>query len=278
MISFDSMISLNSFGRDSSDTPPAPKQDMEITTHASSSPPKKPATGISRFSPWLMPLVYPLGRHVVLPAYFGRIEVSGQENLPTDGPVILAPTHRSRWDALLVPYAAGRDITGHDLRFMVSADEVKGLQGWFIRRLGGFPIDPKRPAIASLRHGVELLENRESLVIFPEGGIFRDRQVHSLKPGLARLALQAEANQPGLGVKIVPISLHYSQAVPGWRSQVAIRIGEPLKAANYDLEQPKVSAKRLTADLELSLQELTSNLLAAHPWPAIAPAESNTEG
>jgi len=261
------MISLNPFGHDSSDTPSAPKQDMEITTHASSStPPSKPATVVnSRFSPWLMPWVYPLGRHVVLPAYFGKIEVSGQENLPSEGPVILAPTHRSRWDALLVPYAAGRDITGHDLRFMVSADEVKGLQGWFIRRLGGFPIDPKRPAIASLRHGVELLENRESLVIFPEGGIFRDRQVHPLKPGLARLALQAEANQPGLDVKIVPISLHYSQAVPGWRSEVAIRIGEPLKASNYNLEQPKASAKNLTADLEASLQELSRQLSAASP-------------
>uniref|UniRef100_UPI0025B4065F lysophospholipid acyltransferase family protein n=1 Tax=Trichocoleus desertorum TaxID=1481672 RepID=UPI0025B4065F len=266
MISFDSMISLNSFRRDSSDTPPAPNQDMGITTHASSStPPSKPATSISRFSPWLMPWVYPLGRHVVLPTYFRRIEVSGRENLPTEGPVVLAPTHRSRWDALLVPYAAGRDITGHDLRFMVSADEVKGLQGWFIRRLGGFPIDPKRPAIASLRHGVELLENRESLVIFPEGGIFRDRQVHSLKPGLARLALQAEANQPGLDVKIVPISLHYSQAVPGWRSEVKIRIGEPLKASTYNLEQPKASAKSLTADLEASLQELTNQLTAASP-------------
>ncbi|MBW4488378.1 MAG: 1-acyl-sn-glycerol-3-phosphate acyltransferase [Trichocoleus desertorum ATA4-8-CV12] len=266
MISFDSMISLNSFRRDSSDTPPAPNQDMGITTHASSStPPNKPATSISRFSPWLMPWVYPLGRHVVLPAYFRRIEVSGRENLPAEGPVVLAPTHRSRWDALLVPYAAGRDITGHDLRFMVSADEVKGLQGWFIRRLGGFPIDPKRPAIASLRHGVELLENRESLVIFPEGGIFRDRQVHPLKPGLARLALQAEANQPGLDVKIVPISLHYSQAVPGWGSEVRIRIGEPLKASTYNLEQPKASAKTLTADLEASLQELSCQLSSASP-------------
>lgn len=255
MISLDSMLSLNSSRSDS--TPQAeanrrPQQPLTVNHPATLS------TGsvTSRFSPWLMPWVYPLGRHVVLPAYFGKIRVRGREHLPTEGPVILAPTHRSRWDALIVPYAAGRDITGRDLRFMVSADEVKGLQGWFIRRLGGFPINPKRPAIASLRHGVDLLENRETLVIFPEGGIFRDREMHPLKPGLARIALQAESSQPGLGVSVVPISIRYSDLLPKWGSDVDVQIGKPLQAKNYDLAHTKASAKQLTDDLEQALQQL----------------------
>ena len=86
----------------------------------------------SQCSSWLASLVYPLGRYLVVPFYFGRVKVIGRENLPRSGPVILAPTHRSRWDAVMIPYAAGHDITGRHLRFMVSADEVRGLQGWFI--------------------------------------------------------------------------------------------------------------------------------------------------
>jgi 1-acyl-sn-glycerol-3-phosphate acyltransferase len=210
----------------------------------------------SRFSPWLTPLVYPIATWLVLPLYFGHIEVKGQEHLPTDGPVILAPTHRSRWDAIMVPYAAGRDVTGRDIRFMVSADEVKGFQGWFIRRLGGFPVNTKHPTIASLRHGVEVLQNREMLVIFPEGGIFRDEQVHALKPGLARLAIQAETSQPGLGVKIVPMSLHYSQPYPQWGCNVTIQIDKPIEVANYCQEPVKRSAQRLTVDLETALKRL----------------------
>ncbi|HEY9622088.1 MAG TPA: 1-acyl-sn-glycerol-3-phosphate acyltransferase [Crinalium sp.] len=221
--------------------------------------PQQPGSVESRFSPWLTPLAYPLISWLVLPSYFKKIEISGQENLLTHGPVILAPTHRSRWDALLVGYAAGRWATGRDLRFMVTADEVKGLQGWFIRQLGGFPVNPRQPAIASLRHGVEILQSQQPLVIFPEGAIFRDDQVHTLKPGLARLALQAESMQPGLGVKIIPIHLHYSQPLPGWRdSEATVRIGSPLDVAQYKQGAAKQNAQKLTADLEARLNQLGS--------------------
>lgn len=210
----------------------------------------------SHISPWLATLAYPLGRRLVIPLYFGGIEVTGQENLPTSGPVILAPTHRSRWDALLVPYATGRSVTGRDLRFMVSANEVRGLQGWFIQRLGGFPVDTKHPAITTLRHGVEILQRGETLVIFPEGGNLRENQkcqINRLQPGLARLALQAESSRPNLGIKIVPISISYSNPTVPWRCHVKIYISSPLVVADYNTSSVKQNAKQLTADLETSL-------------------------
>lgn len=209
----------------------------------------------SQISPWLTPIAYGLGCFFVLPNYF-KIQLTGRENLPKDGPIILAPTHRARWDSLLVPYAAGRFVTGRDLRFMVTADEVRGFQGWLIRRLGGFPVNPRHPAIASLRYGVEILQNREMLVIYPEGNIFRDRQLRSLKPGLARLALQAEASKPGLGIKVVPIHLDYSQPFPKWGCKVKIAIGKPLQVSTYNQGSVKQNAQRLTEDLETALRQL----------------------
>lgn len=216
-------------------------------------------------------MVYPLACRIVLPCYFQQIDVRGQENLPLQGPVILAPTHRSRWDALLLGYATGRWVTGRDLRFMVSSNEVKGLQGWFIRRLGGFPVNPEQPAIASLRHGVEVLQAQEMMVIFPEGAIFRDNQVHPLKPGLARLALQAESTQPGLNPKIVPISIRYGDPEKvGWHCGVKIRIGQPLVVAQYRQTTPKQNAQRLTSDLEVALRALDEDILSApHDHPQL---------
>jgi len=209
----------------------------------------------SHIKPWLGKIAYPLGRFLVLPSYFSRgIEVIGQENLPTEGPVILAPTHRSRWDALILPYATGRYVTGRDLRFMVTSDEVKGLQGWLIRGLGGFPINPKSPAIASLRHGIELLLEQQMLVIFPEGNIFQDDQVHPLKQGLARLAIQAELSNPGMDVKIVPMSIHYQNQKPRWGSRVKVIIGKPLSVADYGNGSLKKAAPLLTNDLENALK------------------------
>jgi 1-acyl-sn-glycerol-3-phosphate acyltransferase len=210
----------------------------------------------SRCSPWMMPLVYFLGRRLVMPTYFKRIEVLGQENLPTSGPVILAPTHRSRWDALIVPYGTGRGVTGRDLRFMVSADEVKGFQGWFIKRLGGFAVNTRRPSITTLRHGIDLLQQEQMLVIFPEGGIFRDAEVHPLKPGLARLALQAENSAPDLKVQVVPIGLTYSPSFPRWGAKVKMHIGQPLPVADYAEDSTKAGSKRLTADLDQALAAL----------------------
>lgn len=233
-------------------TPPQP--DLDPPTSVTS----RPVT--SRVSPVLRAIAYPLCCDLIIPFFFGQIDISGQENLPpgTD-PIILAPTHRSRWDALIVPYAAGWRVTGRDLRFMVSANEVKREpQGWFIRRLGGFPVDPEHPGISSLRHGVELLQARESLVIFPEGNIMRDGVLHPLKSGLARLALQAESSDPSLNIKIVPIYLTYSQEYPTWGCGVQVKIGQPLAVSDYQLGTSKASSQKLTTALETALNQLKS--------------------
>ena len=187
----------------------------------------KPGQDItSRVSPFLMGLAYPLFRYLVLPIYFSQIEISGQDNLPQGGAVILAPTHRSRWDPLLVTYATGRLVTGRDLRFMVSIDEMKGLQGWFLERLGCFPVNPRKRDVGSLRHGIELLDQQRMLVIFPEGHIVEaSEKVESIRSGLVYIGLQAEDAQPGLNVQVVPISIRYDPPVPAWRSKANIVMG-----------------------------------------------------
>ncbi|NEP06891.1 MAG: 1-acyl-sn-glycerol-3-phosphate acyltransferase [Okeania sp. SIO2G4] len=210
----------------------------------------------SSISPWLASLSYFLGRHIVMPLYFRKINIIGKENIPKDGPVILAPTHRSRWDGLIIPYTTGRLVTGRDLRFMVSMDEMKCLQGWLIRHLGGFPLNPKNPAVSCFRYGVELMLKREMLVIFPEGKIYRDNQVHSLKTGLARIGLQAESYQQNLGVKIVPISLNYNPVIPRRACNVMVRIGVPLSVNDYIYGSGKKQAQNLTMDLEAALKNI----------------------
>ena len=216
--------------------------------------------------PWLSRFAYPLARYVVLPTYFGKIRIEGREHIPTDGPVIVAPTHRSRWDGVLVPYAVGRIASGRDPHFMVSADEMKGLQGWVIGQFGGFPVDLSSAGLlSSIRTSVELLEQGKMLTVFPEGGIFRTPDVQPLKPGVARMAVQAQ-NQRGAiapSVKVLPVSMQYDRETPSWGSQVRIRIGEPLNVADYNLETPKTASKQLTKDLKFALETLNGQQAAA---------------
>lgn len=211
----------------------------------------------SHVSPWLAKIIYPLGSYLVLPSFFGNIQIQGQENIPLHDPVIIAPTHRSRWDAFIVPYALGRLVSGRDLRFMVSQDEVKGIQGWVIRRMGGFPVNTERPQLSSVRHSIELLKlNQEMLVIFPEGGIFHDYQIHPLKRGVGLIASQAEIDQIDRKVKILPVTIRYSQPYPSWGTDVEVNIGSPLVVKDFLGKSLRQSSQKLTAALQDSLQQL----------------------
>jgi 1-acyl-sn-glycerol-3-phosphate acyltransferase len=207
-------------------------------------------------SPWLSKIIYPLGQYLVLPSYFREIEIVGKEHIPHTGATILAPTHRTRWDAILIPYAFGPYVTGRDLRFMVSIDEMKGIQGWFARRLGGFAIDTNKPGIASIRNSVDLLHNGEMLTIFPEGNIFRDGTLHPLKKGLSRIAMQAEALKPGLDLKIIPVNLDYEHPTVKFRDRVSIQIGAPLQVKDYQQFSTKTGAEKLHQDLTGALTDL----------------------
>ena len=185
-------------------------------------------------SPWLSPLAMLLTQDVALRLWFRSIELIDPQNLPSDGAVLLAPTHRSRWDALLLPHAAGRRVTGRDCRFMVTKDEMRGPQGWFLHRLGCFPVDQGRPTLASLRYAIDLLACGEQLVVFPEGRINRDDSPIRLQQGLARLALLAASQ--GVSVQVVPVGIAYGHAVarPGERG--ALCFGEPLWPAGHGRE------------------------------------------
>jgi 1-acyl-sn-glycerol-3-phosphate acyltransferase len=205
---------------------------------------------------WLTPLVYPLGSYIVIPTFFKKLVITGQENIPTNDPVIVAPTHRSRWDALVIPTAVGKLASGREVRFMVSANEMKGLQGWAIRRLGGFPVNTRHPGLSSLIKSVELLAVGEMVVIFPEGGIFRDRIVHPLKPGVARIALEVVKQKPDSQIKILPVSVRYNQEIPTWGAEVRVDIGKPLAVAPYLCEPIKEATETLTSALSDSLKAL----------------------
>jgi 1-acyl-sn-glycerol-3-phosphate acyltransferase len=222
-------------------------------------PENSPQPVESRVSPWLAKIVYPVGRYLLLPTMFREIEVLGTEHIPYSGAVILAPTHRTRWDTFITSYAVGPYVTGRSSRFMVSVDEVKGIQGWFVRRLGGFAIDTLKPSIAVIRHSVDLLHQGEMLTIFPEGNLMRDGALHPLKEGLSRIAMQAVSLKPDLDLKIIPINLDYEHPYVKFRDRVTVELGKPLQVNDYQQFSSKAGAKKLHQDLTQSLTDLTAS-------------------
>jgi len=208
-------------------------------------------------SGWLAPLAMVITQDLALPAYFSRVMVRGRQHLIDQGALLLAPTHRSRWDALLLPLGAGRRATGRHCRFMVTRDEMVGPQGWLLHRLGCFPVDQGRPTLASLRLAVNLLERGEQLVLFPEGRIHRQDEPLRLQQGLARLAQLAQGQ--GVEVPVVPVGLAYAHPVPRPGDTAAVVFGAPLRvwgqgregarSFNASLAQAMAAAERQAREL-----------------------------
>ena len=78
-------------------------------------------------------------------------------SIPNNNSIILAPTHRSRWDGLILTMAMGRRVTQKDCRFMVTKSEMRGIQGWFLKRLGCFSINQLSPSLAALKYAIYLI-------------------------------------------------------------------------------------------------------------------------
>jgi len=103
---------------------------------------------------------------------------------------------------------------------------MKGIQGWFLKRLGCFSIDQISPSISALKYAVNLILNKYQLVVFPEGKINKYGKNLILKEGLYRLALLASKKTNS--IFIIPIGIAYSQVTPKIRDKVSLCFGEPL--------------------------------------------------
>ena len=169
---------------------------------------------------------------IVLRFFFSKKKIINNGfSIPRNSSIILAPTHRSRWDGLVLTMAIGRRITNKDCRFMVTKSEMKGIQGWFLKRLGCFSINQLSPSLSALRYAIDLIEKGEQLVVFPEGKINKYGKKLVLKQGLFRLARLATKKTSS--IIIIPIGIAYSKVSPKFGSEFCVSFGQPIVMKNY---------------------------------------------
>lgn len=208
----------------------------------------------SYVSPWLIAFFWPI-HWLVMRLYF-RVRIHHADRIPSKGPVILAPTHRTRWDTLMLYEAVRKAPRFRMLRFLTSHNEVaQGLQGWFIRRLGAFPINTTRPTPGALKHCREILQSGQALVIFPEGDIYRlaPGEIHPLKPGAAWISLNVQRNLGEEALAIVPIRLNFSDRLLRFGSTADVEVLPPIAVSDF-VELPRKEAiASLTSEIQQAL-------------------------
>jgi len=205
-------------------------------------------------NPFMGYLAMFITQDIVMRVFFSKKKIINRNFLiPNNSSIILAPTHRSRWDGLVLTMAMGRRVTNKDSRFMVTNSEMRGIQGWFLKRLGCFSINQFKPSVSQLRYAVNLIESREQLVVFPEGKINRYGKKLVLKEGLYRLArLATKKIKP---ITIIPIGIAYSELSPRFRGEFCLCFGQPIsmddclnikiKEFNELLNEKMISAEKI---------------------------------
>lgn len=155
---------------------------------------------------------------IVVRKKFPTINVQASGTLPA-GPLLLVSNHTARWDGLLMYYLLGRPAN-----FLVSPNELKGLQGAILRSMGAFPASTTFDLQA---HVQRQLAKGEPVVIFPEGDIYRDGKTHAFKSGTARLALACA--RAGISVPIIPTAVTYGKN----GNDAMVAIGAPVQVESF---------------------------------------------
>ena len=150
-----------------------------------------------------------------------RVRAIGRENVPKDGPLILAPNHFSQMDHFFIGLYLRRKI-----RFMAKSQMFGPPLLTYIYKHGGvIPIRRGHHDEEAFKTAFTVLDQGGMLLIYAEGGRSRSAELGEPKRGIGRLALES-------GAPVVPVAIYGSAIVRRWKRlrfpRVTVQYGEPL--------------------------------------------------
>lgn len=186
--------------------------------------------------------------------------VTGLENVPRTGPLIVVCNHLSFVDSVFLPLMIDRQMA-----FLAKSDYFtgKGLKGWFIRffmtSAGQLPIDRSggKASEASLNAGLQVLAEGGVLAIYPEGTRSPDGRMYRGRTGVARMILEAH-------VPVVPAAVIGTEKVMPLGSnipkvhRVGVVIGEPLDFSRFEgMETDRFVLRSITDEIIYEMNALS---------------------
>jgi 1-acyl-sn-glycerol-3-phosphate acyltransferase len=208
-------------------------------------------------------VIYSLLKYVLLGPLLRlvfRPQVEGRENIPAEGPAILASNHLSFSDSIFMPLMVKRRVT------FVAKQEYftgKGLKGWLIKMFfvgtGTIPVDRSggRAAQAAIDTGLRVLREGNLFGIYPEGTRSPDGRLYRGKTGVARLALES-------GAPVIPVvMLNADEIQPPGKilpkiKRVKIRFGAPMDFSRYaGMAGDRFIERAVTDEIMYELMELS---------------------
>ncbi len=196
--------------------------------------------------------------------YAKKIKISGRANIPKKGAVLFAINHpNALMDPLFVTTFNPR--VNH---FLVRADVFKKpLIKKALSSLNLMPIYRIRDGIKQLSNNDEvfekcfnILKNKETLIIFPQGGHSRDRNIKPLSKGFTRIVFGALEQNPDLEIAVIPVGITYQNS-SSYPCKVAVNFGEVIDSrAIFNANEKPKAINILKAAVSSQLQKLTVHI------------------
>jgi 1-acyl-sn-glycerol-3-phosphate acyltransferase len=205
---------------------------------------------------WLMKrvMVGPLLRLVYRPW------VRGVENVPADGPAILASNHLAVIDSFFLPLVLPREIVFIGKSEYFQGVGLKGrLTAGFVKGVGTIPVDRGggKASEAALRTGLRRLRDGGLFGIYPEGTRSPDGRLYRGKTGVARLALESGAPVIPVAMIGTDIAQPIGKRIPKIM-RIGIVIGEPLDFSRYKgMESDRFILRSVTDEIMYALMSLS---------------------
>ncbi len=185
-----------------------------------------------------------------------RLRLEGAENLPVEGPVIIAANHLSFFDSVLLLFAFPRRVQA--LGKAEYAD--RRITRWLFCGAGMIPVRRQQPAdlAGAFEQARAVLEAGHVLAIFPEGTRSPDGQLHRGHSGAAHLALETGAPLVPVGIigtdHILPTG---ARLVRPFRT-ATLRVGAPIRPECSGFTRSTNRARRaLTDQLMTQIRQLS---------------------
>lgn len=198
----------------------------------------------------------------------GRVTVSGLDDLPGDGPLIVAANHMSNADP---PFIGGwlSPALGRRPTFLAKEVLFQGPLGVLIRSLGAQPVKAGGSDIAAYRVAKGILDEGGVVAILPEGTRSFDGVMAEPKPGVSMLATRTGTPVLPVGISGTDDLIAREQVLPNFGSRIILRVGRP-----FTLSIPKGADRRkaLAAADEEMMRRIAALVEPRHrgrwvPWP-----------
>lgn len=203
---------------------------------------RQPGAGLGRilwyeFCRWFIRCIYRV--------FYSPI-ISGAENVPSVGPVLLAANHQSYIDPPFVCLYIPRHTS-----FVARAGLFKfKMLGWLIGSLNATPIKEEGGDGAAIKEVLRRLSQGHAVVIFPEGSRTLDGSMDGFKRGVSLLVKKAKCPVVPVGLEGCFDAFPRGEHPRVWGKRIGLKYGLPISPEELMKDGPEAGLQRLAREVD----------------------------